>query len=703
MKKALWFASGFILAAAIGLALWRPVERMIAGEPTPPPTESATATGTATTPTETFDARPSPTRRTPSLGWQREVLAAGLCDRLAVDEDNRGFYGRCSEGLRLARLTPQELTTYLTYVARYEAFTHVAQTNPGRVDNSSVRLQFSGRGRRAPTDVEKVQVATWAALVYERLVGAEERAELVGLARQHLSGRLGISMAAIREISVEPVTWVDACLGIPAEGRSCPSMLTPGFRILLDAGGVTHEYHTDLLGLVRALEVPTTVPTQTMAPTPTPTSTPMPSPTPEPTPPPLVVTDWLGEYYGNSILGGAPSVVRNDRWLDFNWGYGTPDREIPSDGFSARWSRRAYFGESRYRFNVWADDGVRVWVAGVLILDQWDDGLTMETVEWYVMTGEHEIVVEYYEHGGLAEISVTWERIEAEPTPTHTSTPEYWINDWRGAYYDNTALSGHTIVVRNDKEIDFDWGTGRPASNLPKDGFSVRWTRWLDFEEGPYRFQARVDDGVRLWVDKALVIDAWRTGAVATFEGHIWLEAGGHDVRVEYFDDVRDAEIQVGWQKLETFAHWMGEYCRNRDLSGPPAFTRDDQVIAFDWGEGSPGPRMPSNNFSVRWTRTLTLEGGRYRFWAHADDGIRLYVNGQPLIDEWRDSPGRQYEREIDLVSGAHALVVEYYEHAGSARVGVSWGLLFSETPTPTPTSVPTRTGRPDDNIPREP
>ena len=703
MRKALWFASGFLLALAIVLALWRPILRMIADEPTPTPTERAAATRAPATATYTSEAQPSPTPRSSSLSWQRQVVAAGLCDRLVVDADNRGSYGRCGEALRLGQLTPEELTGYLTYVARYRSFTYIAQTNPGGVDNSAVQLQFTGRGWRAPTDLEKAEVAAWAGLLYGRLTGAEERANLVALARQHLSGRLGVSKGAIRELSVEPVTWVDACLGIPAEGTSCPPMLTPGFRILLEVGGVTYEYHTDLLGLVRPLEIATPAPTPTAIPIPT--WTPPPTLTPGPTPPPLVVTDWLGEYYGNSFLSGAPRVVRNDRWLDFNWGHGSPDWEIPPDDFSARWSRRERFGEGRYRFHVWADDGVRLWVAGALILDQWYDGLTMEAVEFYVMAGEHEIVVEYYERGGLAEITVTWERIEAEPTATRTPTPEPWISDWRGAYYDNTALSGHPIVVRNDEEIAFDWGTDRPGSNLPKDRFSVRWTRRLSFEEGPYRFHARVDDGVRLWVDKARVIDAWRTGGATTFDGHIWLEAGWHDVRVEYFDETQHAEIKVGWEKLESFAQWKGEYYRNRDLAGVPAFVLDDEAIAFDWGDGSPGVRMPSDDFSVRWTRTLTLEGGRYRFWAHADDGMRLWVNGQLLIDGWRDSPGDQHEREMDLVTGEHALVVEYYEHAGSARVGVGWALLFSETPTPIPTATvpPTRVGGSRDSIPRDP
>lgn len=680
-KRVLWFVLGFGLALLLVVIAWRPFRDAIAGKPTAPPTARPTATPiaitSAPTPTPSPQVEPSPTPQAFSLSWQREGPIMGLCDHLTVGEKNRAYYWRCNEGAHFGRLTPNELSTYLSYVIRYSSFAYMAQHNLGKLDSFTVRLRFSGRGSYVPTDAEQAEVANWATTVYERLTRAEQEERIVALTRFHLAGRLRLSADSIRTVSVEAVTWPDTCLGIPFEGASCVPLLTPGLRVLLEVGGVTYEYHTDLLSQVRPLEV--AQPTAT--PTPTPTPTPWPTVTPMPTSYPVIITDWLGEYYANSTLSGTAALVRNDTWVNFDWGYGAPSQNLPADYFSARWSRRMRFAEGQYRFKVRADDGVRLWVAGNLLLDRWHSGYTEDNVSQYVMTGQHEIVVEYFEIEGLAEIDVSWQRIQPKPTRTATPTREPEITDWRGAYYNNENLEGDPVLVRNDEQIAFIWGSERPASGVRKDGFSVRWTRRFYFGEGPYRFYARIDDGVRLWVDSELVIDEWREGGLTNFLGHIWLDSGEHDVRVEYFENSGEAEVHVWWERLETFTHWQGVYYRNRQLEGDPAFIRDDEKLAFDWGNGSPGARMPTNDFSIRWTRDVALAGGRYRFEAYADDGVRLYVDGSLLIDEWIDSPGHIHRQDINLADGTYTLIVEYYEHRGSARVGLGWHRISSGPP----------------------
>jgi hypothetical protein len=72
----------------------------------------------------------------------------------------------------------------------------------------------------------------------------------------------------------------------------------------------------------------------------------------------------------------------------------------------------------------------------------------------------------------------------------------------------------------------------------------------------------------------------------------------------------------------------------------------------------------------------VSLTSGRYRFSAHADDGVRVRVDGVLIIDEWHDSADELYQAEIDLAYGTHTLVVEYYEQTGGARVGLEWERL---------------------------
>src|SRR3954463_8937669 len=81
---------------------------------------------------------------------------------------------------------------------------------------------------------------------------------------------------------------------------------------------------------------------------------------------------------------------------------------------------------------------------------------------------------------------------------------------------------------------------------------------------------------------------------------------------------------------------WHGEYFAVADPMSPgatPILVREDPKIDFDWGANSPDVSIPTDNFSVRWSRTLTLAAGSYRFTTNTDDGVRLKVDGVTVID----------------------------------------------------------------------
>src|SRR5687768_1069951 len=69
---------------------------------------------------------------------------------------------------------------------------------------------------------------------------------------------------------------------------------------------------------------------------------------------------------------------------------------------------------------------------------------------------------------------------------------------------------------------------------------------------------------------------------------------------------------------------WTGQYYNNPNLIGSPALTRQDPDINFSWGQESPDPALTPDNFSVRWTRTMTFQAATYRFVTTTDDGVRL-------------------------------------------------------------------------------
>jgi len=260
---------------------------------------------------------------------------------------------------------------------------------------------------------------------------------------------------------------------------------------------------------------------------------------------------------------------------------------------------------------------------------------------------------------------------------------------FRGEYYNNRSLVGAPALVRDDAEVNFNWGAGSPGSPVHADDFSARWTNSVNLAAGTYRFTVRADDGIRLWVDDALIIDRWVLQPATTYTADRTLSAGYHSVRMEYFEASGDAVAQLSWARLgdSSFPEWKAEYYTNPDLAGTPALVRNDAAIDFDWGTGSPAPSIPVDNFSVRWSRSVSLaSGGAYTFTVTADDGIRLRVDGRLLIDRWIDQPARTYSANTYLAAGAHDVVVEYYERGGMARAQASWARIASPADTPTVT-----------------
>jgi hypothetical protein len=264
------------------------------------------------------------------------------------------------------------------------------------------------------------------------------------------------------------------------------------------------------------------------------------------------------------------------------------------------------------------------------------------------------------------------------PLPTATSMPTPVITDWRGEYYANRDLAGDPTLVRNDATVNFNWGEGGPAAGLPADNFSARWTRFLDFEGATYRFHVFADDGVRLWVDDELIINAWYDSTGRTLTRLHPVVRGAHRIELEYYEHLGAAVVGLWWEKVESYPDWKGEYWSNRDLSGSPALVRNDQTIDFQWGSNAAATKLPADNFSVRWTRTAPFDAATYRFHVFVDDGVRLWVDDLPIIDAWYDREAHEVTADYALVQGAHHLRVEYYEHTGNAQIRVWWERVLS-------------------------
>jgi len=118
-----------------------------------------------------------------------------------------------------------------------------------------------------------------------------------------------------------------------------------------------------------------------------------------------------------------------------------------------------------------------------------------------------------------------------------------------------------------------------------------------------------------------------------------------------------------------------GEYYNNMQLSGTAALTRTDAIIDFNWRQGSPDAALGIDRFSIRWSGKIKpLYDEQYTFYTTSDDGIRVWVNGQSVIDSWTKQSGTERKGNITLKAGQlYDIKVEYYENEGDARVRLMW------------------------------
>ena len=104
--------------------------------------------------------------------------------------------------------------------------------------------------------------------------------------------------------------------------------------------------------------------------------------------------------------------------------------------------------------------------------------------------------------------------------------------------------------------------------------------------------------------------------------------------------------------------------------------TRVDSTVNFAWGSAAPASGVTADNFSVRWTgRVQAPVTGTYRFSTVSDDGIRLWVNGQQVINNWTDHASTtNTSAAISLTAGVkYTITLEYYEKGGSAIAKLQW------------------------------
>lgn len=382
---------------------------------------------------------------------------------------------------------------------------------------------------------------------------------------------------------------------------------------------------------------------------------------------PCGTNQFLAEYFDNRDLDGEPVISRCEEAINNNWGSGSPGDGVGSNNFSARWTGQIQMDTGSYVFRTTADDGVRFWLDGELMTDSWKpQAETTFASRKSLKAGNHEVKVEYFEAYGNAVAKLSWEKV-LDSCPTGQFLAEY---------YNNRDLSGDPVVARCETAVNYDWGSGSPVTGINRDNFSVRWSGTFQFAQGDYAIRTTADDGVRLWVDNKLVVDAWVPQVAQTYAYRPTLNAGEHTIKMEYFEQGDQAVAWLNWEASVTSCptgQFLAEYFNNRYLNGAPVVARCENSITYDWGSNSPVEGVTTDDFSVRWQGRFKFAEGVTTFTTTTDDGVQLFVDGQMVISAWVPQNSVTHTAETELSAGEHEITVNYYESSGNAAAKVKW------------------------------
>ncbi len=292
------------------------------------------------------------------------------------------------------------------------------------------------------------------------------------------------------------------------------------------------------------------------------------------------------------------------------------------------------------------------------------------------------------------------ERQAAPPQPSSESP-----GGLRGDYFDNLNFTG-TQMVRLDPTVDFNWAAGAPDSSMGVDDFTVRWTGWVmpEFTED-YMFYTSTDDGVRLWVNGVLLVDKWILQSATEWNGStIELIAGEkYPITMEFYEHTGQAVAKLSWESPSTpktvipasrlfpsslvdvrqsaevnlapsGTGFYAYYYDNMDFTAPRK-PKIDPVVNFPWGNFSPEASMGVDTFTVRWSAWIIPEFTEtYTFYTRTDDGAKLWVNDELLVNKWVNQGTTEWSGTINLTAGErYPLKMEYYENTGGAVAELRW------------------------------
>jgi len=380
--------------------------------------------------------------------------------------------------------------------------------------------------------------------------------------------------------------------------------------------------------------------------------------------------DWSVDYFSGTELAGDAVATDCMAGIDLAYASGDGPEGVGSTLYSARFTKVIDEGAGTYDFSALSDDGVRVTVDGAEVIDSWvrQSATTTHTGSVTLTAGQHVLEVEYFQRYGTAKLAVDYTRVATGCTDSQ----------WSAQYYSGIALAGETIATECLTDLDRSYAAGDGPKGVGSTLYSARFTKVINEGAGTYNFSVQSDDGVRVTVDGAPVISSWvNQNGSAVHTGSAVLTEGEHVVVVEYYQRYGTARLSLDYQKVVTGcddAAWSVDYFAGTDLAGAAVATDCVAGIDQSYADGVGPKGVGSTLYSARFTKVIDEGAGTYSFSARSDDGVRVTVDGEKVIDSWvRQSGTVTHTGSVALTEGQHVIVVEYFQRYGTASLTVDY------------------------------
>ena len=439
-------------------------------------------------------------------------------------------------------------------------------------------------------------------------------------------------------------------------------------------------------------------------------------------------TGLFAKYFNNSTLTDPPLYAAQDTsssTITDNYGTGEPSKGSLGSGANNNWAGRfdtflkAASGAGSYQFQLLAQS------AGHLLLS-FDGGMTYtEEIPFTAGTGTSPAItltanqvvaarVEFYDYNSNGEAILSWKVPGATNYVTipvasfyadAAGTQQPVTGAVTGSYWTDTAFIGYPFFADYQTQINYNKGSGEPGDSWPSTiaGFSASWDSYIaPPATGNYVFSLQAQTQARVYINGALAVDGWTvpgSAATAITSAAIPLTLGARvPIHVDFASGSTGAFIYLQWETpitSNTFVTMpnsvffrnaatsqqglLATYYQNTTQT-PPFFYQvaenNNPELNYNYGAGSPAPGLASTSFTARWTgQVLPQYSEPYYFTVKSDDGARLWVNGQLVINKWQSqSTTENVSPPINLQAGVfYDIKVEYLQLTGNAEVHLNW------------------------------